>query len=530
MSELILEEDILELYANDKQQAFLANTAKRRTLVAGRGFGKSFTIGYLLGILVTELPQGKVALAGINYNSLLTKTLPSVMKAIKAHGFTEYHPKNNKRGHYVLFKRPPAKWDEPWEKPYKFDYAITFWTGFTIELLSLYGPDSNRGGSYDGLFGDESALIPEEDWNKVLSPMVRANSFRYRGNPYHWLKCDFTSAPWLLSGQWVYKTEDLMGKYPDDFFFIEGTVYDNEEVLTKEYIRQQKRSTPGQIWDVEYMNKRLKRLSNTFYPAFSDTRHCKFDAYSYTQDSTTGLWLSESTAIDPNLPLASGWDFNAGICTVVLGQERGNILAIPKALYAMPDDLEPGEEKDEAASPATPAPAEAEQPLSKEEEEEKNNLILKLCKVLIKELQGHKRKQITLYGDPGGSHKNPTSNVSAYDLIKKHLQAAGWIVVDKVRPQYPSYQSRHILIDTILSEKEARLPRVRINADECKYLIISMNHAGMDANFKKNKSSERNLSDQRKATHFSDGFDYLLDGLYSSAMGYSSGGGSVESL
>lgn len=81
----------------------------------------------------------------------------------------------------------------------------------------------------------------------------------------------------------------------------------------------------------------------------------------------------------------------------------------------------------------------------------------------------------------------------------------------------PEHVDKFNLIDKVLLETDDRFPRVRINQNTCKALIISIQNSPIKEGFAKDKRSEKSTSiAQEYATHLSDCFDYILYYKYSS--------------
>jgi hypothetical protein len=208
------------IYVNEKQRQFLAAKQKRRSFVGGRGSGKTTVAGHETRVEMNYLPRAKGFLAGLTYTQLTSNTVPVMEAAWQAHGLREYDL-NSGFGHYVKGKRPTAEWIKPYQPPSNYENVITFLNGYTIQMLSMDLAELARGGNYDFGHIDESALMKEEHVNKILRPMIRGNIYKnFPDSSYHQRFCDYTSVPWLPSGQWVFKTEDLAKSEPDDYFFL----------------------------------------------------------------------------------------------------------------------------------------------------------------------------------------------------------------------------------------------------------------------------------------------------------------------
>lgn len=188
------------------------------TLIAGRAFGKTYILLLCIGYVAKLLPRAKFFLSGLTFKQILDIVLADANDAWTRLGWFEYNEKINPFGNFVLFREPPANWPRPYKPPKSWDRCITFNSGFCLQLLSFERPDSNRGHNFDGGFIDESALF-KEDWvvKILMATLYRANSWRFRGHFLHNAFYDFTSNPWSVAGQWVYKTEDLMKANPQHY-------------------------------------------------------------------------------------------------------------------------------------------------------------------------------------------------------------------------------------------------------------------------------------------------------------------------
>jgi len=464
-----------QVYANEKQIRFVNSTAKRRGFVGGRGSGKSTSLGMVEYMRFNQLPRGKCFLAGLTYNQILTKTLPAAMDAWSNIGLMEYD-KESKLGHYIIGTRPPAHWFKPFQPPRNFKNCITFINGFTIEMLSMDRADLSRGGNFDGGSVDESALMKEEVVNKILLPSIRANRYRF-STPWHWTFCHYSSAAWLPSGEWIYKYESLQKENPAKYLYVESTAFDNQHVLPPDYFNDLKAELTDLEFRVEVMNQRLSRVPNTFYPSFSESKHCAWQTYYYNHDDETGLTSVTASDVNPKKPLDVSFDFNAHFTCCVVGQEHGQEYRIVNALHV---------------------------------KESVNSLVEEITKKLLDTYKDHPTKRLNIYGDSSGNNRSAGSNQTFYDQIQALLTQAGWSFTLNILTQNPPHQMKHRVVNTILGEDNARLPRIRINQNTCKYLIISILNTPIKPDWSKDKNLERLIIDQARATHYSDALDYLL--------------------
>jgi hypothetical protein len=475
------------IYASTPQQRFLKPPANRKTFVAGRGGGKSFCISFQDWIRLDSMHRAKSFLAGPYFGQLVSKTVPAYLEGLNMLGLVEYDPKK-RYGHYVVFKKPPEDWPKPFSRVEK-DYSkvITFATGYSKELISLYGADNARGGSYDCGDIDESALCDKEDLDKVLYPSLRGNLWRI-SSPLQYQMCDYTSPPWLPSGQFIYDTEELMKELPLEYHFVESKTRDNK-AISEIQIERMRRTLPGIVFEVEVEGKRITRLPNGFYPTFNDKRHVVFDTTRHQFDDKTGLWLVSENFIDRNQPIETSWDFNAAITSLIVAQQQGNEQRIDNNLYV--------------------------------KESTKHSLVVALAEEFCEKYASHEKKVVDIHGDRNGNNKSAGNPLTHYQEIENTLRSKGWDVRIKVEGLDSEHHVRHLIITDILGESMPGKPVVRIHG-RCKALIYAIQNTPVLPDYKKNKASERSSMPQEKATHLTDCFDNLLIRKFARLFGRSS--------
>lgn len=472
------------VYVFPKQKIFLSSHAQRKTLLAGRAFGKTFLLLVCLGFFAKFLPRAKFFLAGLTFAQLLNIVLVDMADAFKGMGWREYDPKTG-YGHYVLFKEPPADWPRPFKAPKTWERCITFITGFCLQLLSFERPDANRGGNYDGGLVDESALFKQEWINLILMPMLfRANTHRFADNYLHNSLYDFTSNPWHEDGKWVFLTEELAKKDPKKYCFVEGMCDDNP-MLHPDYKKNQEAILSPMQFRIEVLNERIAKLPNCYYPGFDFQLHCTANTFSYDQNDS-GVWVPTFSDYNPAKPLEVSFDFNADICSCIVGQEGTKEYRLINSLYSKVPDVN-------------------------------RTLVETLAHKVANTYANHQKKEVFIYGDAYGSSKSAGSKSTFYDQAKDVFKRAGWKIYTRLLDFNPDHTEKYNLIDKILLESDERYPKIRINQNTCKALIISIQNSPILPDFKKNKSSESTGRNQEYATHLSDCFDYLFYTKYAGA-------------
>jgi len=453
------------IYLNRKQLEFVNSEQKRKIFIGGRGSGKSTVGGVESFIRFAKLPRSKGFIAGLTYNQILTKFLPPMEDQWRGMGMQEHV-------HYVVGRKPPASWRQPFQPPRKYENVISTFTGACLEMISMDRKDAQRGGNYDyGIF-DEAVLIDKERHDKEISPMIRGNIYRYPETHLHHSKIYLSSQSWLPRGDWVPE----MGNQRDTFY-MESTVYDNMDVLGKKYIEEQERDTPWLIFQVEFLNKRIKKLPNSFYD-YLDEKHFYYDSYNYSNDDAGMLVTGGDKDYDPEAPLSISFDFGGNITLMTVHQEKGLEDRQINEFY---------EKKEYSSS---------------------ESLIDAVVRKFCNEYKGH-RNMVLVYGDRNGNNKQANSELTYYEQILRMLRANKFNCELMVRHRLdPFHQLKHFVVNQLLRENDKNLPRIRINQNKCKCTIISLQSTPITADFKKDKSSEKDTSlPQEKATHFSDAFD-----------------------
>lgn len=447
------------------------------------------------GYMAKLLPRARFFLAGITFKQVLDIVLNDSTDAWASMGWYEYHEKVNPFGNYVLFKEPPPDWPRAYKSPKSFERCVSFNSGFCLQLLSFEKPDSNRGHNFDGGLIDESAIFKSEWVSKILMPtLYRANTWRFKDNFLHNAFYDFTSNPWFQAGKWIFETEELMKKNPEKYFFIEGTAYDNP-TLHADYVSNLEETTEPLVFQIEVLNERLAKLPNCYYPSFLMEKHCTANVFTYEQNADE-IWVPTFSDYDPNKALEASLDFNNYICSSIICQEVPNKLKVLNTVYV-------------------------------KKARDQKTLAESLALSIIDAYPDQVKKDIILYGDANGNSKSAGANLSFFSQVVAELRAAGWKVYLRILKTNPEHITRFTLIDRIMAEGSTNLPRLRINQNTCKALIISIQNTPIGPNMKKIKASEGTSLQQEYATHLSDCLDYILYYKYSkhSTRAKSSGSG-----
>ena len=459
-------------YVNKVQEKFLLAKQQFKMLVGGRGLGKTSIIAFLIFLYLKRMPRAKGFFVSSTYNQLLTKTMPAIIQRWEDLGIKEHS--DDAPGHYVIGKRPPRHWAKPYSPPKKFDNVISFWNGLCIELISMDRPLKQKGGSYDFGIGDEIELVPEDHINSVMMPSIRGNLHKFDSYLHHQFSM-FCNMPKSASGDWVLKYKDRMEQYPEKFYYLEGTAYDNIEVLGESYIENLRLTLSYQQFQLQVMNERITKLPDAFYHELDRDKHGYKPSYNYG-NSVNGIVVKGSDAIDPKKPIDISVDFGGWFNGLVAFQKRGREERMVDCQWVG-----------------------------------KGVGIQRMVDNFCIKHTDHKRKHVTIWGEPRGHDPQPTG-FSHYETLKKRFEKNGWSCsIEATWGLADDHEERFNFINDVLKEEDQSLPLFRVNIDTCEAPFVSMEGAQTKPDGKKDKKNEKDRTfPQEYATHFSDMVDYYF--------------------
>ena len=520
----------VKIERNPKQEAFLGvvlnNEADfekpgqgkyqagfQATFQGGRGSGKTFTLLDLIAISSFLLPRALSAVGSRTFKQVQEIILSQSQKVWEKWKLLEYDSKHNPVGNYVVNKRPPAHFRKPFTAPKTFENSITFASGYTLIYVSADRSDTQRGLNLDQYFGDESAFTKKEFMSKVIRPAIRANKYCFHdtrphrkgyNHPLHWFQGHFSSAPYNPEGMWIYENEEKMlneiktkGGY-QRYFHLEATAHDNLMFLPGDYIQQQREDLTDFEFQVEIENFRVRKVPNSYYPAFNYEKHTQ-DYYLYDFDDSTSEHITKDHSHSTMLPLHISWDFNGYFTSCIVAQEYEKEFRFIKEFWA---------------------------------KEAFTTLHDKVVDDFISHYRHHIKKTVYLYGDPNGNTNKTNKSDTFFEAIKIKLRLAGWTIIDCVENVYPKHKSRYKVINTLFAEDNSRLPKLRFNVDGCKSLCTSISNAAIiKDSFEKSKATEGKANvPQEVSTHLSDAFDYIIYKKFAQYIETSSARGGMMEL
>lgn len=439
-----------EFYLNKIQwairDAYLSGKYKNIVALCGRGTGKSFTIGNYLFSCMDTMPRSRGLLGGPTKEAILNRILPSTQEAWERMGLIE-----GKNNDYIIGAKPPSDWDKPFSRVENYKNVISFWNGTAMDMVSFYSEGGARGPSYQFFAGDEMAWVKRENFAQSVFPALRGGYFQvarlqifpdengefekpefgkivseglryyweipFKDNPFYCSTLIVSSQPYLEKGQWLWDYE-----YDEEVFYIEGTPFDNLDVLGPDYIKTQRKNLTEIEFRIEILNERIRQVKDGFYSKFTDKKHVT-DKYLY----------------DPEKELDISFDFGK-FTGVVICQEINGMAMVLDNLYVT------------------------------------NGSISDLMDKFTEKYREHQHKKVIIYGDVNGNVKRGPEHqfTSLYEEVESALSSAGWSHYRPYTPFNPPHSEKNLLINKALEEKTAyNLPHIRIY-EGCKALLASI--------------------------------------------------------
>lgn len=467
------------------------------TVKASRGTGKSTILGYAIKTAVKCLPRSTGIVVGETFVQIKTRTLPSTKEGLEMFGLYEGID-------YIVGKCGRDKgFEMPFQAPDSWHNVIHFRNGTIAVMVSLDNANSGRGLNSYWVVGDEAALLTYERlYNNVITTN-RAMKSQFDGQPMLHSQIFVTSVPMTKKGDWIHEREKLalneshLPLNERKYMFIRANAYVNAQNLKKGWIEDMRKEALSKtLFNAEILNIDPKGVQDGFYAQLKPQHYYK---HKYDIELLGGLADSfkPSCKYDRDLvrgqPLQVNIDFGGNINCITVSQYLKSINTVN---------------------------------FIKEFHRKHPDILDDVVQDFIDYYSSHKStcNEIHIYRDKSGNKKEANSKTTLVQDVINKLKANGWKVIDKTPPtNNPGHLEKWRLINEILAENNSRLPKVRINQDNCPNLIISMENAPAKSNdgFEKDKSSERSkVILQEHATHFSDTLDYNLFWQFHSLIDY----------
>jgi len=532
----------LPLSFNNFQTSIAILQPKYTYIVGGRGVGKSALFGYMLHKIVDNMPGASGVIGAKTFTHVLTSILPSAFAHLERMGYI-------RNIHYFIGEKPPKSWGLlPYQPPVKdFKSYITIFNperpvGFY--LVSQDREGSGRGPNTDFLLTDETLRLDKQKLDRELSPTLRANKDKFGKIHYHLGEYHSTSMPYTNEAKWILdKGNYYMEDYGIDYFtiwknviklqlelldisnehdfllqwneiqrlrrqmkpmlskddktlFVLTNAFDNIENVGLSYIKNQRERLPEIEFLIEIMNDLIYVTDNAYY-ILKDEIHIYNDSwneeYAFKRAIDTGYNFNEigkqNSAFlnlkyyNPDIPIHLFFDWGGSIsfCLAAQYDKASNTLYIIKEFYVLPQ---------------------AEMP---------KNLMKQVCEFFFP----HNNKTIIFLKDTLGDDKSrsiQTKNTINEDAVHE-LKIHSWKVrIKKHTYKEPPQHEKWQMMQKVMHEGEVeKLFKLRIDGNNCKYLIIAMRQTKVKqvgTKLEKDKSLERKSSiDQRSAPHSTDALD-----------------------
>lgn len=458
---------------------------KNKVLLGGRGLGKSTVLGYSQKERAFQMPRCSQFLVGETYSQMLTRTLPSTIEGLQLLGYY-------KDVHYFVGRKAPAKWkwNEAYQPPLNYDHAIHWISGAVTHLISLDLKDDGKGLNTDGGDGDEAALLNHQRLSDNVLSTNRGNIDRFSHCPLHHSISFFSSMPRTNKGKWLYEYEKLATEYPKDYFFLRASAEYNRHNLGDDWFKERKRTMTDFEYNTEILNIQPGTIDGGFYGLFNDA---DISEGGHTYNNFNNSYLlslghdynkaqNAGCLADADLqllkPIDIALDYGARINTIVANQDYGNEARYLNALFIKSPDL-------------------------------LDVLINKFCDYY----NNHGCKVVNYHYDHTAVFKDAARILTYADIVDTTFRSRGWTVNHHYHGQAPSHHSKYLFWGAALKGADTRLPKQSFNKTNCKYLIISIQQAGVREGkngFEKDKRPEHMLNAiDEETTHFSDALDTL---------------------
>lgn len=487
------------------QKSVLKSRKPLTLFMAGQRSGKSHLMGFRSGIFISNAPQIRGMLAANTYKQLSQSTMVAVKKVWADNfGVTEYDPKGNPNGHYVVNHQPPPHF-HTFEKFDNYYGIISFINGARVFNASLKNYMAHDGKELGWADLDETKDTKEEALKAVILARLSQPGLGYHkdtGNiayipettdPENYIEfnpCCINTSPAVGVVKWLTDMFNLQ-EYdqeilkritdPTDYFYKESatqavciaSTYHNAHNLPKNYIKN-RLAELSEGEGLKYIfGYPFARSGDAYYRKFEKTRHVK------------------PVLFDKNIPVHLTFDFNSKpymtlLCAQVTRDEINNIFYIKFFKeYCLPSPL---------------------------------NSTEAVCKA-FKDDYGIFDPMVFFYGDASGDYRQAGSgDHTQFDTVRDELSEFLNSSSDKVPKKNKNVLNRRDFVDKILENKlnieyAGGHYLVQIVIDpECEKLIEDMQwlKESLDGKLKEKEKDPETGVVFEKLGHASDAKEYLV--------------------
>lgn len=522
-------------YASHVKQIIDLVAPKNLALIGGRGTAKTTDI---LADRAQEvcygMPRSMQILLSDTYVNNLTNTVPGLLEGWRERkGWVE-------GVHWVTDERPPSHFKLPYKPIVNYKHTISIFNGCFYNLGSLDRVSSLAGGSYQHVFGDEVKFFQKKKLNKLMP--ARRGFLDVSASPYYRGVTFITDMPNVIDGEhdWIFEYEDLMDKdkvilafragvvvsdirkeiyeahsrgqkdkvarlqknlvrwierwyqmRKDLTFFYMVSSFANADILQPGYFKDVLDSDGIEVFKSSILTLRPDvKKGEKFYTNFGE-HHLYEDGVNnkyYDKFSLQDTIKQSSQALKylaHNAPIDGGMDFG-DMCSLVLGQQRGNYYYVLKSMYTLAEGTKA--------------------------------LAIQFCDFFSE----HQNKVLNLYYDRSGNQYQKVGRDWAGE-VKKFIEEvdSNWTVNLMSRGQANiTHDQEHRFAKGFMGEYYPRMPRLKIDKFQCRELVSSITLAKIKMRvtrqgvkvLEKDKTSEKLALNKLPlySTNMSDAFKYLL--------------------
>lgn len=509
---------------------------KNLYIVGGRATAKTEDIIAKRSIdVIDSMPRATFAFTSDTYINAQSNIIPAMLRGWERQDYFENF-------HWVADREPPAEFSKPHYRSTEHKHTIYTRKGCRFIIKSLDRPSKTAGISTAHNFGDEAKFQAESKLKKSF-PTLRGDAVLYAHSPYFMGSTYLTDMPNANDGEdvWILRMKENMDaqqiaaifytalevnqmewdlwcaqrdKMPQSiidnmqrnierwkerlakirrnstlFLIVSSLV--NIDILTFEYILNQFETLQYEEFKTSILSL-IPSLSigSRFYGELKDT-HFYNDGYNYEYYDRYGLRdnIQQTSAglryIQGNKSLEAGFDAG-NMMSLIIGQEQGKEYRVLKDMYVLTPEW-----------------------------------ITELGDKFTSFFEPHKFKVLDLYYDRAANNYSKAKKDFANQLkraIERNSSGkrTGWrVILRSLGQSNITHDEEFDLMNQMMGEKNAKLPRLLIDRYECPRLKSSLELAPLERNkgkMVKVKKSEK-LPIKRlphESTNMSDAFKYLM--------------------
>lgn len=493
------ETNLFDVYQNTAQALATLIDPKILIMAAGRGTGKTTEVTAPRIIRVAaSMPREKSIITHKSFVALFTNVIPAVLSKFQSDG-PNGRPLMTEGIDYVVGEKDlPAHFTKPHTPMLHPERCIVFANGHVLQTVAVDHPESVAGASIVHIFMEEMKYSKADRMRREIFPALRTSKLGNSSSAHRsYLHGGITGVSDIgrsLAGEenWFLQYRDEMdselitdianlaiyvNRYlydlalnPDDArahrivtkwqplldsmrkdatLFMQVSTFVNRDVLGLDYFKTMKQS----LTDAEFLTSICsvagQNRENLFFDLWDEDRHTYDDGYvsslvnSLNLKSDIRIDASYLKDYDPTEKIVLGYD-PGNFASIVSGQfsKTDNMLRIMKEFFVYP----PKDIQDLAMA--------------------------------VNAFYGEaaRFKRIDLYYDRAGNKRNErrATHTDANEL-KAELERFGWRVELKSLGQATIFYWQHNkLWHRLLAESERKLPKLRIDSNECPNLVSAM--------------------------------------------------------